>query len=96
MNEAGCVVSKEEVACLMQRFDKDGSGDLTFDEFLVGIRGFLSPTRQAVVDKAFAKFDKDGSGEIGTNDLKGIYNVSHHPKFKSGEMSEDQIFSEFL
>ena len=50
LNEAGCNVTKEEVACLMQRFDTDGSGDLTFDEFLVGIRGFLSPARQAVVD----------------------------------------------
>ena len=29
-------------------------------------------------------------------DLKGVYNCDHHPKFQSGEMTEEQIFGEFL
>ena len=40
--------------------------------------------------------DKDGSGEIDIVDIRGTYNCSMHPKFKSGEMSEEQIFLEFL
>ena len=80
----------------MSKFDEDSSGNLTFDEFLKGIRGELTPARQAVVDSAYEKFDKDGSGEISMADLKGVYNVDSHPKFQSGEMTEDQIFGEFL
>ena len=40
--------------------------------------------------------DKDGSGVINMDDLKGTYTVDKHPKFKSGEMTEDQILHEFL
>jgi len=49
-----------------------------------------------MVDKAFAKFDKDGSGCIEACDLKGVYNCKFHPKVNSGEMTEDEVFLEFL
>ena len=49
-----------------------------------------------MVDKAFLKFDKDGSGEIEACDLKGVYNCNFHPKVQSGEMTEDEVFLEFL
>ena len=42
------------------------------------------------------KFDKDGNGCIEPEDLKGVYNASYHPKVISGEMTEDQVFLEFL
>ena len=42
------------------------------------------------------KFDKDGNGYIDASDLKGVYNCSFHPKVISGEMTEDQVFLEFL
>ena len=56
----------------------------------------MNSKRQAITDKAFLKFDKDGNGYIDANDLKGVYNVSFHPKVVSGEMTEDQVFAEFL
>ena len=56
----------------------------------------MSPARQDVVDKAFAKMDKDGSGVITTADMKGVYSAVKHPKFISGEKSEDQIFKDYL
>ena len=49
-----------------------------------------------MVDKAFLKFDRDGSGEITASDLRGVYNTSFHPKVQSGEMTEDEVFLEFL
>jgi Ca2+-binding EF-hand superfamily protein len=49
-----------------------------------------------MVDKAFLKFDSNGSGTIEAADLKGIYNASFHPKVISGEMTEDEVFLEFL
>ena len=56
----------------------------------------MNAQRQAMVDKAFFKFDKDGSGEITAADLRGVYNCSFHPKVQSGEMTEDEVFLEFL
>lgn len=49
-----------------------------------------------MVDKAFLKFDNDGSGVIEAADLKGVYTASMHPKVQSGEMTEDEVFLEFL
>ena len=74
--------------------NKDGCVD--YDEFLVGIRGKLNSKRQALVDKAFLKFDHDGSGKISAADLKPVYNTSMHPKVISGEMTDDEVFLEFL
>ena len=52
--------------------------------------------RQEIIDKAFLKFDKDCNGHIDAADLKGVYNAKLHPKVKSGEKTEDQVFTEFL
>ena len=89
LTESGVEVSQDEANQLLTFFDKDGDGHVNFDEFLVGIRGKPNAKRQAMVDKAFLKFDKDGSGFIDRNDLQGVYDVSMHPKFQSGEMTED-------
>lgn len=89
-------MSQEELNTLFAYFDRDSDGHINFDEFLVGIRGELNQRRQAMVDKAFLKFDKDGNGHIDINDLYGVYDVTMHPKFQSGEKTQDQIFMEFL
>ncbi|MDR3742622.1 MAG: EF-hand domain-containing protein [Terracidiphilus sp.] len=34
----------------LQYFDEDGSGSISYDEFLVGVRGELNPRRKALVD----------------------------------------------
>ena len=96
LNESGCNLTKEETDALLAHFDTDGDGNVNFDEFLVGIRGQLNETRQAVVDEAFVKFDLDGSGYITAADLRPIYSVSMHPKVVSGEITEDEAFLEFL
>ena len=72
-----------------QQIMTNHDGKLTFDEFLKGIRGELSPARQDVVNKAFAKMDKDGSGVISPADMKGVYSAAKHPKFISGEKTEE-------
>ena len=96
LTESGVDITQDEANQLLTFFDKDGDGHVNFDEFLVGIRGKPNEKRQAMVDKAFLKFDKDGSGYIDRNDLHGVYDVSMHPKFQTGEMTEDEIFNEFL
>ena len=96
LQDIGVNVSKAECDALMAMLDTDGDGHINFDEFLVGVRGTLNDKRKAMVDKAFLKFDADGNGTITAADLRGVYNCSMHPKVISGEMTEDEVFAEFL
>lgn len=96
LRENGVTLSAQELSTLFDYFDVDKDGTVCFDEFLVGIRGKPNSRRQALITKAFLKFDRDGNGYVDANDLRGVYNCSHHPKVQRGQMTEDQAFREFL
>lgn len=64
----------------MDFLDTNDDGFVSFDEFLVGIRGKPNETRQEWIDKAYSKFDKDGEGSVMSSDLKVVYNCNDHPK----------------
>ncbi|XP_017574417.2 calcyphosine-like b isoform X1 [Pygocentrus nattereri] len=96
LNDYGVLMEKEEALALFQIFDKDGSGQIDFDEFLLTLRPPMSNARKEVILQAFRKLDKSGDGVITVEDLRGVYNVKHHPKYQNGEWTEDQIFRKFL
>jgi calcyphosin len=77
-------------------FDRDGNGNIDYDEFVRGVRGPMNKFRQEIVKAAFKKIDKDGSGILDINDIKGVYNASRHPDVRSGKKSEDDVLGEFL
>ena len=56
----------------------------------------MSKCRQELVKKAFVKLDKTGDGVITVEDLKGVYKVDEHPKYKSGEWTKQKCFQQFL
>jgi len=89
-------LNEKEVARAFDIFDRDGSGDISYDEFLRSIRGKMNPGRQAIAKKAFAIMDKDGSGILDINDIRQTYNATHHPDVKSGKKTEDEVLLEFL
>jgi Ca2+-binding EF-hand superfamily protein len=96
LHDYGVDLPKEEIQELFNTIDKDNSGKIDFDEFLVALRPPMNNNRRQLVIKAFKKLDKTGDGIITTEDLKGVYNVSRHKKFISGEWTEDQCLMEFL
>ncbi len=56
----------------------------------------MSQSRQNIVMQAFRKLDKTGDGVIKVDDLQGVYDVSRHPKYTSGEKTKEQLFKQFL
>ncbi|MBN3318198.1 CAPSL protein, partial [Atractosteus spatula] len=96
LNDYGVLMEKEEAIKLFQIFDKDGSGTIDFDEFLITLRPAMSNARKEVIMQAFRKLDRTGDGVITIEDLKGVYNAKHHPKYQNGEWTEEQVFRKFL
>lgn len=88
--------TKAENAALFEYFDVDGSGTISYDEFIRAIRGPMSIARKKIVAQAFKKLDADGNGWIDINDIRGVYKANKHPDVISGKKTEDQILNEFL
>lgn len=55
LNEAQCKV-------MFGIFDRDGTGEISYDEFLRTVRGGMNAFRLGLAKKAFKIMDKDGSG----------------------------------
>jgi len=81
---------------LFEKFDKDGSGTVDFDEFLVNLRPKMSQARKSLIHQAFKKLDRTGDNVVTIEDLKGVYSAKKHPKYLSGEWNEDQVLRQFL
>ncbi|XP_023664317.2 calcyphosine-like b isoform X2 [Paramormyrops kingsleyae] len=96
LNDYGVNIEKDEALKLFQLFDRDGSGLIDFDEFLIMLRPPMSNARKEVIMEAFRKLDKTGDGIITIEDLKGVYNAKNHPKYQNGELTEEQVFRQFL
>lgn len=69
----------------MRYYDVDGDGNITYEEFIRGLRDPLTERRKAMVDKAFALIDRSGNGSISFEDIDAIYDVSMNQDFIDGK-----------
>jgi hypothetical protein len=76
--------------------DTDDSGTISYDEFLVGVRGELNERRRKLVQMAFKKIDADGSGILTLDDIRNVYDTSQHPEVIRGKKTNDEVLTEFL
>ena len=80
----------------MKFYDIDGDGNISYEEFLRGMRDELSARKLEMVEQAFKMLDKDGSGVVEGKDIAHLYDVSHHKEFIEGTKTKDEIINEFL
>ena len=85
-----------DIKKLYDRFDSLGTGVISYDEFLQALRPPMSKNRVNLIRQAYSKLDKNKDGIITVEDLHGVYDATHHKKYRSGEYTEDDVFLEFL
>ena len=96
MKEMNLDFTDRELQTLFEFFDKDGSGDIGYEEFVQGLRDPLSKRRQKLVRMAFAKIDTDGSGAVEPAEIASKFDASNHPEVKKGNMTPEEVYREFL
>lgn len=96
LHDFGLDIPNDVAEQIFGTIDCDNNGSIDFDEFLSALRPPMSQTRRSLVIRAFKKLDKTGDGVVTVEDLRGVYNVIKHPKFISGQWTEDQCLGEFL
>uniref|UniRef100_A0A6U0WUQ8 EF-hand domain-containing protein n=1 Tax=Rhizochromulina marina TaxID=1034831 RepID=A0A6U0WUQ8_9STRA len=89
-------LTPEQIDALFMHFDEDKSGSITYDEFLVALRGKLNERREQMVLLAFDVIDKDKSGILDLDDITEAYDASKHPDVIAGKRTKQEILREFL
>lgn len=92
-------ITDHDIDQLFTYFDRDNSGCINFDELLQGIRPPMNEARRRLIARAFDKLDATGDGVVTVADLihpENGYDVTQHPKYKSGELSQKEIMLKFL
>ena len=62
MTEMTLDLNDVELRMLFNQFDKEGNGEINYEEFLLGVREPMNEKRRKLVEVAFYILDTDRSG----------------------------------
>ena len=96
MNDIGIILNKTELQELIRLLDRDGSGTISYDEFLYQMAPPLNEERIKWINKAFDKLDIDGSGVVEIADLEAVHNPEKSELVRLGKTNAKVIFTHLL
>eukprot|EP00928_Gymnodinium_smaydae_P078680 TRINITY_DN62787_c0_g1_i1.p1 TRINITY_DN62787_c0_g1~~TRINITY_DN62787_c0_g1_i1.p1 ORF type:complete len:388 (-),score=86.54 TRINITY_DN62787_c0_g1_i1:87-1124(-) len=94
----GLNLSVSEIRGVVNAIDTGSSSNATisFDEFLLAVRGDINSRRQKLIDMAYHVLDRTGDGVVNADDIAAAYNVGHDPDVLSGRKNSDSALRDFL
>jgi Ca2+-binding EF-hand superfamily protein len=96
MGDIGVILNKTELNELARLLDRDGSGRISYDEFLFQMAPPLSEERIRWINKAFDKLDVDGSGKISIADVEAVHNPKSSELIRLGKTTASAIFANLV
>jgi len=96
LREYGLELDDRTLRACFGAFDTDGIGFISFDEFLMGLRGDLNARRKKMVMLAYDVLDVDGSGQVTYADIEQAYNTSQCAEVLAGLKTEEEILEAFF
>ena len=96
LHEFETELSEEEISDLFNYFDKNNSKVINYINFINAIRGPMSQRRVLIVKEAFKKLDIDKGGIVELAEIKLQFNAKNDKDVKSGEKTEEEVYTEFV
>ena len=92
--ETQLALSPEETGDLAKYFEKDSSGGKNFKDVFICPKESTEEEKDDKLMRTNMHFEKDGSGNVIIEELRGNFDLENHPKYKSGELSKDELFNQ--
>lgn len=92
---AGLFAKRQELTRIYRYFDPDLRENLDYNQFLTALRGEMSPRRLDVVRLVWEKLACDRK-HVPVKLLLGAYSTANHPRVRSGDRSQQEVFREFV
>jgi Ca2+-binding EF-hand superfamily protein len=96
LHEFETELTDEEITNLFAYFDKDNTGIINYINFINSIRGPMSQKRVLILKEAFKKLDLDKGGQVEIGEIKSQFNAKNDKDVKSGEKTEEEVYTEFV
>ena len=96
LHEFETELTDEEITNLFAYFDKDNTGIINYIIFINSIRGPMSQKRILILKEAFKKLDLDKGGQVEIGEIKSQFNAKNDKDVKSGEKTEEEVYTEFV
>jgi Ca2+-binding EF-hand superfamily protein len=91
MGDIGVLLNKTELAELARLLDRNGDGQISYDEFIHYLAPPLNEFRLKLIGEALAKLDVNGNGVLELSDLQAL-----HPASAGGKSPADSVFANLL